>query len=171
MTTVAYGDYAPKNIHERWFCMLLLVQTMVIFSTFLAVFNSVLVDLYSESSYSRQQLIKLIKYLRWRRVLGPLRHNIMRHMQHIWEENYVHLSYEGELCQELSPSLRLHLMEHIFGPVLTQAPFLCWMNASALRELCFFAKTRFSESGDVVLGEGEVPGGASAGTPDAEEDT
>jgi len=156
MTTVGYGDLGPRNVNERLFAMGLLVQCMVVFSTFLGVLNSVLVDMYSESSYARQQLIKLIRYLHWRKVPATLRASIVAHMQHNWEQNHVHLSHEENVCSQLSPSLRVSLMEHVFGPVLTQAPFLCWMHGPAVREVCYFASTKFYQEGDIVIGAGEV---------------
>mmetsp|Transcript_74674 Transcript_74674/g.199198 ORF Transcript_74674/g.199198 Transcript_74674/m.199198 type:complete len:548 (-) Transcript_74674:139-1782(-) len=156
MTTVGYGDFSPRTRTERWFCMILLFESMVVFSTFVGLMNSMLLEIYAASSFGRQRLIQLAEYMRWRNVTGDLKHSIIDHMKHIWEENRSHLQYESELCRDLSPNLRTNLMWSVFGPVLAQAPFLCWMNQTALRELCFFASTRIMESGDVVFSVGEI---------------
>jgi len=156
MTTVGYGDMSPRNQKERWFCTFLLFESMVVFSTFVGLMNSVLIEIYAASSYGRHRLIQLAQYMRWRNVTGELKHSIIDHMKHIWEENHSHLEYEEQLCKDLSPSLRTNLMWSVFGPVLVQAPFLCWMNQTALREICFFASTRIMESGDVVFSVGEI---------------
>merc|ERR1719460_1432030 len=160
MTTVGYGDISPTNTAELVYTICLLWVSLVVFSACMGVLMNLISRNYEEGQERRNRLMELAKYMNWRDVPRPMRGQMRKYLNFVWDCTEKIGDMEGQIMQWLSPSLRSKLCVHIFGSVLYKCPFLSWMSGDreAMKKLCRMVKSEFFEAGDMLFSYGERNG-------------
>jgi len=157
MTTVGYGDIVAQNYVEICFVLGLLVVAAVVFAGLMSTLTELLGKLNSDANELASKKSMLSSYVTWRCLPNGLYMKLRQHLVFLWESNAGFDVYEEELKDELPPALRLELCHHIYGPVLTTAPFLYWLRGhhACLKQLASLVRSIFLSSGDDLFRVGQ----------------
>lgn len=150
MTTVGYGDITPSTVPEIGLVLVLLLVASVVFAALLSSLADLMGRAFADQRLLGERRRLLAEYLDWRRIPRDLRENIRRHLLVVWEAHTERRSFEKEVMAQLPPTLQQDLSYQIYGPLLSNVPFLAWM-----RHYKVCVKELASTVTSVVLSQGD----------------
>mmetsp|Transcript_51933 Transcript_51933/g.121570 ORF Transcript_51933/g.121570 Transcript_51933/m.121570 type:complete len:958 (-) Transcript_51933:139-3012(-) len=158
MTTVGFGDIAPMNYREIYFVLCLLLIASVVFAGLMGSLTDLITALNKRKHLQAQKRTTLARYMQWRGIPRCLTAQIRHYLVFLWDTNEDYEVYEEQIKKQLPPLLRMELCYHIYGAVLTHAPFLAWMKdyGECIKELALKVKSLFLTKGDILFRRGEV---------------
>lgn len=157
MTTVGYGDITPTNYSEVSFAMLLLAVSSMVFAGLMGTLTDMIGALNSQRHELAEKKMLLSRYMRWRAVPRRLMLSIRQHLLFLWDANEGYDAYEDAIKEQLPPVLRSELCHHIYGRILSSAPFFGWMKdyPICIKFLCQKVQSIFLERGDHIFRMGQ----------------
>jgi len=123
MTTVGYGDITPTNIQEVGFTIVLLVISSVVFAGLMGTLTDMISALNSQRHELQEKKMMLSRYMSYRLVPNRLMLSIRQHLLFLWDANKGYDTYEEAIKEQLPPVLKAELCNHIYGRILSTAPF------------------------------------------------
>lgn len=157
MTTVGYGDMSPQNPAEVGFVLVLLLLASIVFAGLMGVLSDIIQSMNKSRHIRSEKKNMLSGYMRWRAVPWALKASIRQHLLFLWDTNRDYDVYEEQIKAQLPPVLRRELCYHVYGRILTKAPFLAWMKdySVCIKELANEARLMFLELHDNLFRKGQ----------------
>jgi len=158
MTTVGFGDIYPLNYREIFFALNLLLIASVVFAGLMGSLTDLITALNKRKHLQAQKRTTLARYMQWRGLPKGLTSQIRHYLVFLWDTNEDYEVYEEEIKGQLPPVLRMELCYHIYGTVLSQAPFLAWMKdyLECIKDLALRVSALFLAKDDILFRRGEV---------------
>lgn len=157
MTTVGYGDIHPVNPDEVTFSLLILLVSSIAFAGLMGTLMDLISELNREKHMLAEKKMQLSRYMHWRIVPRKLMMAIRTHLLFLWDTNEGYDEYERVIKENLPAVLRMELCYHVYGRVLSAAPFFSWMKdyPVCVKQIANTVQCNFVEKGDHLFRLGQ----------------
>jgi len=158
MTTVGYGDITPQNPNEVSTALFILLISSIAFAGLMGTLMDLISELNRQKHMLAEKKMQLSRYMHWRIVPRKLMMAIRTHLLFLWDTNEGYDAYENELKSHLPPVLKMELCFHIYGRILSAAPFFSWMKdyACCVKQIANTVQCVFVERGDHLFRLGQA---------------
>merc|ERR1712232_213195 len=133
-------------------------MSSIVFAYLMGSLTDLISTLNSSSHELEEKKTQLSRYMQWRGVPRKLMMSIRQHLLFLWDTNLGYDAYEEFVKDILPPVLKTELCFHIYGRVITNAPFLSWMKDYhiCVKHLTNSMQSIFLENGDMLFQMGHA---------------
>ena len=124
LTTTGFGDVVPVNTYERLYGITLMMLSAGVFSLLLGKVGVVLAGVGKAANEQRELMLAVSRYLKSAAVPDSVRLRALHYLDYKWTTRKRRKALNPSILAEFSEPLRSEISQHIFGTILSRAPFL-----------------------------------------------
>jgi hypothetical protein len=155
MTTVGYGDVAPRSTKERIFAVFSMLVGAVFFGYGISEVVNIVASLREKDTEFRRQMDTVNSYMKARDLPVELREEIREYFVQLQKSKEYDLEAEESILNQLSAMLRSKVAFAINDCFLTSMPFFQGSDPSFLLDLALSMRMLYLPPFESVITEGE----------------
>jgi hypothetical protein len=155
MTTVGYGDVAPKSTNERVFAVFAMLVGALFFGYGISEVVNIVASLREKDTLFRRQMDTVNSYMKARDLPQELREEIREYMVQLQKSKEHDLDAEEEILDQLSAMLRSKVAFAINDHFLSGMPFFAGSDPGFLLDLALSMRMLYLPPFENVITEGE----------------
>jgi hypothetical protein len=155
MTTVGYGDVAPRSTNERIFAVFAMLVGAIFFGYGISEVVNIVASLREKDTEFRRQMDTVNSYMKARDLPVELREEIREYFVQLQKSKEQDLEAEEAILDQLSAMLRSKVAFAINDHFLTSMPFFQGSDPSFLLDLALSMRMLYLPPFETVITEGE----------------
>ena len=156
LTTTGFGDVVPVNTLERVYGITLMMLAAGLFSLLIGKVGAVLAQVGKEANQQRELVLEVSRSLKRAAVPESVRFRALRYLDYKWTTRKHRKAFNQSALADLSASLRNEVSQHIFGTILSRAPFLGKFEYVFVCQLATYLTPEIYAVKDEILSESQA---------------